>query len=348
MKILKIMAIAIFAFALQTSIIAQETPAGKKFAENFWKAIAEEKENAAKNALDAVKRREPNFDASKMEKALAEMTSKKSGEISKAKDNLTSKIEAGKTIGQIFDSAFRITASTKESEVKEFIEDKNKMTQSILAMDRTLIQGDLDSAARRLNSSTSIQSRRVTELAKRINESIEQDNVELIYYDLLLHQSRWDNARKIFPSETEFETLYNSISSSIKSLGTAERRAANAVKNLNAKIDAERLSRSPIKDAKIEKWFKDVFTDTTAMRGRNYTFLRIVVLNNEYDIKRNAITGIVVGRARGADIAFKKADGKCFHGIYAISQEYVGGAFTNATLSQDFDQREMRCENVNK
>lgn len=348
MKLLKFIAIAIFAITLQTSIIAQETPAGKKFAENFWKAIADGRENAAKNALDAVKRREPNFDASKMEKAFSDMKSKGESEKATAKSNSNAKLEAGKTIGQIFDATFRLTSSTKETEVKAFIEENSKMTEEILAIDRKLIQGDLDSAARRLSSSTSIQTRRVTELVKRINESIEQENVELIYYDLLLHQSRWDNAHKIYPSEAEFATLFNSISTSIKSLGTAEQRAANALKNLNAKIDAERLSRSPIKDAKIEKWFKDIFTDTAAMRGRNFTFLRLVVLNNDYDIKRNAITGIVIGRARGADIAFKKADGKCYHEIYAISQEYVGGSFTNATLSQDFDQREMRCENVNK
>ena len=348
MKLLKFIAIAIFAITLQTSVIAQETPAGKKFAENFWKAIADGRENAAKNALDAVKRREPNFDASKMEKAFSDMKSKAADETATAKGNQNAKLEAGKTISQIFDATFRLTSSTKEAEVKAFIEETGKMTEGILAMDRTLIQGDLDSAARRLSSSTSIQNRRVTELVKRINESIEQDNVEMIYYDLLLHQSRWDNARKIYPTETEFETLYISISTSIKSLGTAEQRAANAVKNLNAKIDAERLSRSPVRDAKIEKWFKDMFTDTSAMRSRDYTFLRLVVLNNDYDIRRNAITGIVIGRARGADIAFKRANGKCYHGIYAISQEYVGGSFTNATLSQDFDQREMRCENVNK
>lgn len=348
MKLIKFILIPLLIFAFQLAIFGQETPTGKKFADSFWKAIEAEKEYAAKSALESVKKREPNFDASKMEKAFADMIVKKKGEIANAKNELTSKIAAGKTIGQIFDATFRITPTTKESEVKEFIEDNNKMTQSILSMDRTLIQGDLDSVARRLNSSTSIQSRRVTELVKRINESIEQNGLELIFYDLLLHQARWDNARKLFPSETEFETLYNSISTSIKSLGTAEQRVANALKNLNAKIDAERLSRSPIRDAKIEKWFKDVFTDTTAMRGRNYTFLRIVVLANDYNIKRNEITGIVIGRARGADIAFKMADGKCYHGIYAISQEYVGGSFTNATLSQDFNIQEMRCENVGK
>jgi hypothetical protein len=348
MKLLKLFILSLCLFAFALSGVAQETPAGKKFAENFWKAIADGKENAAKNALDAVKRREPNFDATKMEKAFAEMTSKKEAEVTTAKDNLTSKIEAGKTIGKLFGGDFRITPSTKETEIKSFIEERSKMVDGILSMDRKLVQDDLDSAARRLNSSVSVDTRRVTELVTRINESVEQNGLELIFYDLLLHQSRWDNARKIYPGETAFSTLYNSISTSINSLGTADQRAAKALKNLNAKIDAERLSRSPVKDAKLEKWFKDMFIDASAMRSNGFSFLRVVVLDYDYNIRRNAITGIVIGRARGADIAFKDKNGKCKHGVYAISQEYVGGSFTNAALSQDFDIQEMRCENVNK
>lgn len=348
MKLLKPITTAVLLIALQMSTSAQETPSGKKFAESFWKAIAEEKQNAAQNALESIKRREPGFDASKMEKALAEMTSKKQNALDTAKNESNMKIAVGKSIGQLFGGSFRITGKTQNGEVLSFIEERKRMVQEILSVDRKLIQSDLDSAANRLRSSTSVDSRRVVELVKRIDESVEAASVELVFFDLLLKQSFWDSARKVYPDESEFAAVYNSISTSINRLGTPQERAAVAVKNLEVKIDAERLSRSPIKDAKIEKWFKDTFTDASAMRSRNYTFLRVVVLNNDYDIKRNPISGLVTGRTRGADIAFKKADGKCYHGIYIISQEFVGGSFTGATLSPDFDQREMRCTNVNK
>ena len=67
MKLLNLAIVLLCLFSVQLTIFTQETPAGKKFANAFWKAIADEKSFAAKSTLDAVKSREPNFDASKMD-----------------------------------------------------------------------------------------------------------------------------------------------------------------------------------------------------------------------------------------------------------------------------------------
>ena len=327
---------------------AQDTPAGKKFAESFWKAVTDGKAYAAKSSLEAVKRREPNFDASKMEKALADMNSNREAEKVSAKNDFNSKNEAGKILGQLFERNLQADSFTKEAAVTNSIAENNKLSEKIFSLNRALIQSELDSTLRRVKSALSVNDRENTKLLTRINESLDGKTSEFMYYELLLRQSYWDNARKIFPDESDITAAYNSLSESIKSLGTPDQRNAKATKNLTAKIDAERLPKAAVRDAKLEKWFKDVFTDTSAMRNKNYTFLKAVILAPDYNIKRHPITGIVVGRARGAVIAFKDQDGKCKHGLYAISQEYVGGAFSGGTLSMDFDHQEMRCENINK
>lgn len=348
MKLIKLTILSLCLFAFVLSGIAQETPAGKKFAETFWKAISENRDYGAKSALDSLKRREPNFDTTKMEKALADMQAKGAKEKETANTELKSKIEADKILTKLFQRNLQTDSGDTADSTQKEIAENNQLTKKVLTIERSSIQRELDSALRYVKKVLEAGDRNKTKLITRINESMDAKSSEHMYFELLLRQSYLDNARQIFKDETDISTAYEAISNDIKSLGTADDRAAKALKNLNAKIDAERMSRSPVKDAKLEKWFKDMFVDTSAMRNRNYSFLRVVILNNDYNIKRNPITGIVIGRARGADIAFKDKDGKCFHGIYAISQEYVGSSFTNATLSQDFDHREMRCENANK
>jgi hypothetical protein len=345
---LKLFILSLCLFAFVPADFAQETPAGKKFAESFWKAIADGREYGAKSALDSLKRREPNFDASNMEKALADMRSKNQNEKETAKNQTKSKFEADKILDKLFQRNLQADSSDTAESTKNLIAEYNQLTEKILSTDRSLIQKDLDSSLRYVKKILEAGDRNKSRLMTQLNESLDAKGSETVYFELMLRQSYWDNARRIYPDESDINSAYTAISNDIKSLGTSAERAAKAEKNLNAKIDAERLSRSPVRDAKVEKWFKDTFVETSAMRGRNYTFLRAVILNNDYTIKRNEITGIVIGRARGADIAFKEKNGKCYHGIYAVSQEYVGGSFTNATLSQDFDHQEMRCENVNK
>ena len=67
MKLINLAIVLLCLFSVQLTTFAQETPAGKKFADAFWKAIADERSYAAKSALDAIKSREPNFDASKVD-----------------------------------------------------------------------------------------------------------------------------------------------------------------------------------------------------------------------------------------------------------------------------------------
>lgn len=334
--------------AFAVSNFAQETPAGKKFAETFWKAISEGREFGAKNALDSIKRREPNFDTSQMEKALADLQAKKTNASETSKNELRSKIEADKILTKLFQRNLQTDSGDTAESTKKSIDEYSQLTEKILPLDRNLIQKELDSALRYVKKVLEATDRNKSKLITEINESLDTKYSEHKYYELLLRQSYLDNARKIFPDETDIKTAYEAISNDIKGLGTADERKAKAEKNLNAKIDAERMPKAVLRDAKLEKWFEDVFKSQTAMRGQNYTFLRVNITSTDYLITRNELTGIILSRSRGARIAFKKPDGKCYHGLYGIVQEYVGGSFQGATLTLDFGQYEMRCENVNK
>lgn len=347
MNLIKIFTITLAVIAFQSLIFAQETPFGKKLAEDFWKALEEKKYVAAENKLGSLKRREPNFDASKMEKALADAKTQRDTARADAATALRSRVKNGTNLKDLFVTR-NVQADSFDTldKIKTEIANYAKKTEEVLAEDRSAIAGDLEDALESIKRDLSSDAEKNAKLIKSTNEALQPKHAEASYYELLLRQAYWDDARKIFPDESEIAKAYNSISASINALGTPDQRAAKADKNMNAKIDAERVPKAVVNDAKLEKWFRDVFTETSARRNNNVTVLKVVIVTSDYAIKRHEITGIVVGRSRGADIAFKDKDGKCKHGLYSIYQEYVGGSFTGASLSLEFNDKEMRCENI--
>lgn len=383
MKFFKITAAALFVCALGLTTFAQETPAGKKFAENFWKAIAEERTYGAKSALEALKRREPNFDASKMEKALVDLEAK--GKTKTTDSNATeakepsntqpargetkigvvdtssakskektrrdeggaiTKNDLARALESLFEHYFEMAGSPTEAKLNARIESSRENVDQILAFERSSIQRELDKALRAVQNEMTFNDRENAKLVKAVNEAVEDDNAEANYARLLFRQAYWDNARRIFPDETDVKAAYDSVANAVRSLGTKEERAAKAGNKLAARIDAERMSKSTVRDAKIEQWFKDTFVATMAREGNDVTFLKVIVIWPEFTIKRNQITGIITGRSRGADIAFRTKDGKCMHGVYSMNQDYNGSTYGVGQLRTDAVLYEIRCENV--
>lgn len=350
MKLIKLILIPLLIFAFQIVIFAQETPTGKKFAEDFWKFLNEGRLVAAEGRLDSIKRREPNFDASKMEKALADAKEKKAGDKAAAKDSLMAKVNAGNNLNELFQSrVIQADSSSTSAGIKAEIEKYAKMADEVAKTDRASIERDLQRSLESLKRDLTSDNEKNAELIKRTNQTTDAKGAETFYYELLLRQSYWDTARRIFPDDADIKKAYDSITASINGLGTPEQRAKNAEKNLNAKIDAERLPRAGQNNPTLEKQFQNAFINMVQARNLSYTFLKSVLVSTDYGIVRNQLTGIVLGRYLIGAIAFKDKDGKCKQGRFRIDQNYVGSSFSGSWRGDFADfTHEMRCENVNK
>lgn len=85
--------------------------------------------------------------------------------------------------------------------------------------------------------------------------------------------------------------------------------------------------------------------------GNTYkgTALKAVLLQDGWTIERHNISGVITGRNRIGQLAYKGADGKCYllpNPIY-IYQAYIGGSFSNTeVIYNGFSGEEMLCENV--
>ena len=250
-------------------------------------------------------------------------------------------------MNRIFAGSPRSANFDDAGDVDAAIADNAKIRDEILAMDRAVIQRDLDSTLTSLKASLTFNDRKNAGLLQGIKDSTDADFSRRRYNELVFRQAYWENAVKIFPGEADFAAAVKAIADAIKGIGTPDQMAAKAEKNRNAVIDAERLPKAAVSDAKLEKWFKDMFVTTSQARGKNYTLLKVLITGTDYQVQRNELTGIITGRTRNAAIAFKDADGKCKWGRYAILQDYAGaGNYSGGQFSTDFDLKEIRCENV--
>lgn len=349
-KIIGTISLVLVTLALQMSVVAQETAFGKKLAEDFWKALEEKRYVAAESKLNSLKRREPNFDASKMEKALADAKNAKEAARTEARANLMSSINASSNLNELFTArVIQADSSDTAESIAAEIEKYSKMADEVVATDRASIAKDLEKTLESLNRDLTGDADKNAALVKSVNTALEPKNAEASYYELLLRQSYWDTARRIFPDAAQIVKAYDSIKAQVAALGTAEQRAATANRNMEAKIDAERLPRAVVRDAALERIFQNAFNARASASNWQYTFLRAVVVTDDYGLTRHSITGIILTRYRIGAIAFKDKDGKCRQGRFRIDQDYVGGSFSGAWRGDFADfTHEMRCENVNK
>lgn len=350
MKLIKVVAVAILACALQTSINAQETPAGKKLAEDFWKFMNEGRIVAAEGRLASLKRREPKFDASKMEQALADTKAKNDGIRAESRNSLMTKVHASNNLNLLFRSRnIQADSSDTSESINAEIDKYSKMADEVVAAGRDSLASELESILPGLKGESKSDSQVTEKLIKRSNDSTTSTGAETAYYELLLRQSYWDTSRRIFHDDADILKSYNSVTAAVKSLGTPEQRAAQAEKNLNAKIDAERLPKAGQRNPNLEKQIQDIFNKINQNRNLNYTFLKSVIVGSDYDISRHSLTGIILKRYMLGAVAFKTKDGKCKQSLFRIEQNYIGSSFSGVWYGDFADfAHEMRCENVNK
>lgn len=232
--------------------------------------------------------------------------------------------------------------------IKERIENYKKLTNELLALDRTGNKNELDVSRNWLKRTVINAEKNLYELDRRCREQTVAENASVQYYELLFTQAYWDAAQKVYPEEADFKKAYGIATKLLDGLGTLDDVYKLAAKSKQQKINDTRLPAAAVKDAALEKMFVDAFNKYQS-EGFKGTAIKAVVMSEDWSILRHEITGIVTGRARRAVIIYKGADGKCYlTGNFFIHQEYVGNSFSSAATSpyMIIGSQEMLCENV--
>lgn len=120
--------------------------------------------------------------------------------------------------------------------------------------------------------------------------------------------------------------------------------AAIAGKLADRLLDEARMPEAGMKDAKLEKQMltaaaKNDFGDVP---------LRVVIVDDAFEYKKAALTGIILSRTIHTAVATKGKDGSCMVRYIQMTQQAVGKKFDPPLASMPSDESPIRCENVGK
>lgn len=172
-----------------------------------------------------------------------------------------------------------------------------------------------------------------------------EDRAASFLYRLKIKQAYWDIAHKLFTQEAEYASMYQSSTAEINKYGTVEDLMKSIEKNNENEIKNRRLPVAVANDPTFEKFAIEVFNKdlSSELKGQAY---KSIIMQKEWTIYRNDITGIILGRKRQVAIVYKGTDGKCYlkTGII-VNENYINGSFQNGSASDArYAGGELLCE----
>lgn len=126
--------------------------------------------------------------------------------------------------------------------------------------------------------------------------------------------------------------------------GGQEAAQAIATKLADRQLDEARMPEAAMKDAKLEK----LMLAAAAKNDFGDVPLRVVIIDDAFEYKKAALTGVILSRSIHTAVATKGKDGKCMVRYIQMKQEAVGKKFDAPSAAMPSDESAIRCENVNK
>lgn len=118
----------------------------------------------------------------------------------------------------------------------------------------------------------------------------------------------------------------------------------------NLKTKDALMPKSAMTDKKLEQEMIAVIKNSQTYKDRiKGEIIRLVIIDPDWTIRRNELTGVILHRYIRATIAVKNADGTCtVWQLVTFQQDYVGGKFQKTKFDGVGDPYIIPCENVNK
>jgi len=121
--------------------------------------------------------------------------------------------------------------------------------------------------------------------------------------------------------------------------------AAGKIALKNEVLPKAEMENEPLK-AKMIAALKNSQTFRDRMQGE---VLRLVIVDPDWTIRRNELTGIIIHRYIRAAAVIKDKDGNCaLYNLISFREDYVGGKFQPIKFDGVSDKIPMDCANVNK
>lgn len=185
--------------------------------------------------------------------------------------------------------------------------------------------------------------------AKNLIKDISKDNASAYftrqvravsnYCKLQSYKIKFECYKKLFGEKTEIAALSNEITDLVNAEGTKEQLISKASKNNTEAVKARRMKPSVRTDAAIENEIKK------ALKDKEGSIVKINLLDKEWRVVRNELTGIATQRAQDFHLVMNK-DGKCTLYDLILREDFDGTKYLQGYVTGYGTGWEILCENV--
>lgn len=332
--------------ANKNSEIKSEAPAGNDNNTNKLKIIADN----AKRQIEHIKKRDPNYDVSKMEALVQPYIDAKKTAVDahNARIDALSFHSTDQGCYGLFQKSttteYRASGSPVEDEKKhiEQLEEYNKLLQNILANR----MAGVEACHKFIKDRTEAAKTRFNEYKTKLGKDDSEPGTRSIYRELVGEEAYWNAARQLYPDITGAAEVHKMIKDFLTSSGGLNGLLANALARKKERLKNTFVPKPLLVNAVLEAEFREAF----ANEGWGETLLKVSLQSRDWDIVRNNLTGAIICRTQSAYIAAKQKAGNCILYSFTIKQQFNGSSYSSVSsrYSHGVIENEFLCENVNK
>jgi hypothetical protein len=324
----------------------------------------------AERELGRFKKKYPDQDVSKFERALANFQNPNSNSKNpETPENKSASNEVSdfakvenfvETIDEIlsfyppvskFISNIEGTSEKTKQQLKEF---QLKMNQTITPEFIALGQDDsVRKVQRAANKAKQRAGSIQTELAQidinRIQAETKENLMLAKYYQILFKLEQVKQLKRIFSGDPNINSANDTAEKLIAKLGTSDDIEKRSRENYAAKVAENRMFAERQNNQALRNLASSAFRNSVyRSKDKVGQILKVHLVSNGWSVTRNKLTGIILSRDQQVQIAYKATDGKCYTYLMLLEQKHQGGGKYGGAYDRSGSKQEILCTNVPK
>lgn len=313
----------------------------------------------ATKRIQTIKQYDPTFDLSAKEQQLQSFVKIQKEAVSAKEANKAAADAAGTASGNLYSemeelyqapstSDFQEQGGTKiASDAESILNDFRSRTDAFIANDAAgRIKQAKDYNRYIEPKSISYEKSGLEDILKKIDEYIKNSNdldgALVNYYLVKKYEIYWNSLEKAMPDDTEIKANAVLARKYAAGLSSISEIKTSVDKNKKASLANVKVPNAVRKDANTEALFRNAFNAT----GWNETIFKINLLDSDWHIERNSLTGVITGRHQTAAITAKNRNGDCILYTFTIIQEYNGSSYQSTAKRYGHLSSYMSCDNA--
>jgi hypothetical protein len=311
----------------------------------------------ATKRIQTIKQYEPNFDLIAKEELLASFVKKQEEALAAKEAKNAAADAAGQNAGDLYnemEALFRAPStgdfqqganSLVAADSEERLADFKKRCADFAATNPSARIAEADQYHRYTEPKDIYYEKngfdvRIKELDNYMRIALDHSSSLVNYYVIKKYEIYWNTLEIAMPGDQTVKDNAALARKYAQAAPSPEELKKITTANNKASLDRVTVPAAVRRDAATETLFKNAFNAT----GWNETILKINLLDTDWHIERNSLTGLITGRYQTAAITAKNSNGDCILYTFSILQEYNGSGYQSTAKRYGHNASYMSCD----